>query len=175
MPFVTFSPGRSLVTSIHYVCSSLLFPSCCVKWSTRCVKWSTPNPNVSYLYSDLTQLQVYVCIIPTNFDLFRKNYQVYICTPMSYTGFCGSAPVLEQLPQGQCWQQCVGIASGFCLGASSRTFLLGIFNPPQKKREEFAGQICVPNRPQTTLCSHAVPASLLLVFYMGAKDTFYCL
>ena len=48
---------------------------------------------------------------------------------MSYTGFCGSAPVLEQLPQGQCWQQCVGIASGFCLGASSRTFLLGIFNP----------------------------------------------
>jgi len=42
---------------------------------------------------------------------------------MSYTGFCGSAPVLEQLPQGQWWQQCVGIASGFCLGASSRTFL----------------------------------------------------
>jgi len=48
---------------------------------------------------------------------------------MSYTGFCGSAPVLEQLPQGQWWQQCVGIASGFCLGASSHTFLLGIFNP----------------------------------------------
>jgi len=29
-------------------------PSCCAKWST-------PNPNVSYLYLDLTQLQLYVC------------------------------------------------------------------------------------------------------------------
>jgi len=107
---------------------------------------------------------------------------------MSYTCFCSSAPVLEQLLQGQWWQQRVGTESWvFVLVLFSRTYLLGIFNPPQKKERSLLGiviwslplniwgQICVPNRPQTTLCSHAVPASLLLVFYMGAKDTFYCL
>jgi hypothetical protein len=36
--------------------------------SSRCARVSFPNPNVSYLYSDLTQLRVSRCIIPTNFD-----------------------------------------------------------------------------------------------------------
>jgi len=59
---------------------------------------------------------------------------------MSYTCFCSSAPVLEQLLQGQWWQQRVGTESWvFVLVLFSRTYLLGIFNTPQKKREEFAG------------------------------------
>jgi len=59
---------------------------------------------------------------------------MYICTPMSYTCFCSSAPVLEQLLQGQWWQQRVGTESWvFVLVLFSRTYLLGIFNPPQKK------------------------------------------
>jgi len=53
---------------------------------------------------------------------------------MSYTCFCSSAPVLEQLLQGQWWQQRVGTESWvFVLVLFSRTYLLGIFNPPQKK------------------------------------------
>jgi hypothetical protein len=43
----------------------LLFTSCCAKRST-------PNPRVTYSYSDLTRLQVYTCIAPTNFDYLSK-------------------------------------------------------------------------------------------------------
>jgi len=72
-PFGTSSPYHSPAASTHQVCPPLLFPSCRAKRST-------PNPNLSYLYSDLTQLQVYACIIPTRTSiLLQKLSDVHPC------------------------------------------------------------------------------------------------
>jgi hypothetical protein len=58
------SSRPSPATSIHQVCGRLPFASFCAKSSAS-------NLNASYLYSDLTRLQV----IPTSFDFFlSRNY-----------------------------------------------------------------------------------------------------
>ena len=51
-----------------------------------CAKSGTADPNVSYLYSDLTQLRAYMCILPANIDFFfcKKSSGVHMCTHILY-------------------------------------------------------------------------------------------
>lgn len=51
---------------------------------SRGAKLSTADPNVSYLYSDLTQLRPYMHC--TNFKFFPRSFRVYLFAPISYTG-----------------------------------------------------------------------------------------
>ena len=60
----------------------------------RGAKSGTTDPNVSHLYSDLTQLRAYMCILPANFRFFfARNHRVYICAHISY--ICRICPLLD--------------------------------------------------------------------------------
>ena len=79
-----------------------------------CAKSGTADPNVSYLYSDLTQLRAYMCILPANIDFFLQEiigcayvhpYPIYAGSApclIFWIEFClqGLIPVLPQWPSG---------------------------------------------------------------------------
>ena len=59
----------------------------------RGAKSGTTDPNVSHLYSDLTQLRAYMCILPANIDFFLQ--EIIGCAYVHpYPIYAGSAPCL---------------------------------------------------------------------------------
>jgi hypothetical protein len=79
-------------TSILQVCPPLLFPFCCARRST-------PNPNKTICTRISIQLQ-YI----TYYDFVRKNYRVYMCTPMSYAGSAPAALLSERFVERIIWR-----------------------------------------------------------------------
>ena len=91
-PFVASSPRILPVTSIHQVCPPLLFPSAARDGTSLALtKLFVFGSDPDAIYYQLTSIS-FAKIIALFMKEIRKNYRVYMCTPMSYSG---STPAVQ--------------------------------------------------------------------------------
>jgi len=89
---VTSSPSPLPATSIHQVCPPLLFPSAARDVpSLALTKLFVFGSDPDAIYYLLTSIS-FAKIIALFMKEIRKNYRVYMCTPMSYAG---STPAVQ--------------------------------------------------------------------------------